>query len=181
MDKRNRIIFILIIVVIVIFYYRMVWVPVSKDLKEKREEYQKVSTELRKTEAVAAKLEQVQHRYNLLVKRWEEAKVMLPKEKEIPSLLEEITTAGMKSGIKFDLFEPQTILPRGMYSEVPIKLGVTGNFHEVASFLSAIGNLPRIVNVSDLKLKEGKKKELEVDFKAITYIITQSGGIKHEE
>lgn len=181
MGKTTTIIFVLIVVAAVILYWQFVWKPVSKKLADKREEYQKVSTELRKTEVVAAKLEKVQRTYDLLVKRWEEAKVMLPKKKEIPTLLEGITTAGMKSGIKFDLFEPQSILPRGIYSEVPIRVGVTGDFHEIGRFFSAVGNLPRIVNISDLKMKGSKEKKLAVDFNAITYMITESGGIRHEE
>lgn len=176
MGKRTKIILVLVVVVLVVFYYRFVWTPVSNKLATTRDEYHKVSSELRKTEIVAANLEQVQRRYELLTRRWERAKVMLPKEKEIPSLLEGITTAGMKSGVKFDLFEPQAILARGIYSEYPIRLGVTGNFHEMASFLSAIGNLSRIVNVVDIQLKGSTKKTLDVDFKALTYIITEGGG-----
>jgi len=106
---------------------------------------------------------------------------MLPKEKEVPSLLEGITTAGMKSGIKFDLFEPQATLPRGIYSEFPINVGVTGDFHDMAKFLSAIGNLPRIVNIADIQLKGTTKKMLDVDFKALTYIITEGGGGENVE
>ncbi len=181
MGKRNKILFVIIVVVVVILYYRFVGVPLSKKLADTREEYQRVSTELRKTEVVAAKLDEVQRRYDLLMRRWERAKVMLPKKKEIPSLLEGITTAGMKSRVKFDLFEPQSTLPRGVYSEVLVNVGVTGSFHDVASFLCAIGNLPRVVNISDLKMKGSRKRKLDVDFKAITYMITEGGGRGHVE
>jgi len=181
MDRKTKIIFVVAIVAIVVLYYQFLWVPLSRRLNVVREEYQGVSTELRKTEAVAARLEEVQARYDRLLNRWEGAKVMLPKEKEIPSLLEGITTAGMRSGIKFDLFEPQALLPRGIYSEVPIKVSIAGNFHEVASFLSAVGNLPRIVNVADLQLREGKERKLSVDLRAITYVITEGGGAGYVE
>ena len=181
MEKRTKIILALVVVALIICFYRFVWTPVSKRMNETKEEYHRVSTELRKTETVAAKLEEVKRRYEVLTTRWEKAKLMLPQEKEIPSLLEGITTAGMKSGIKFDLFEPQSMLPRGIYSEVPVNMGVTGNFHEVASFLSAIGNLPRIVNVSDLQLRGNTKRKLDVTFKALTYVISDHGGGGHVE
>jgi type IV pilus assembly protein PilO len=176
MEKKALILLVVVIVAIVVLYHRFVWSPLSRDLATTKEEYQRVSTELRKTEAVAARLEQVQHRYDVLLKRWERAKVMLPKKKEMPSLLEGITTAGMKSGVKFDLFEPQTVLSRGIYAEMPVNLGVTGSFHDVVSFLSAIGNLSRVVNVSDVQLRGSKDDKLDVDFKAITYMISGSGG-----
>nr|KXH70498.1 MAG: hypothetical protein AM324_09990 [Candidatus Thorarchaeota archaeon SMTZ1-83] len=181
MANRTKIILVVVVVALVVVYYRFVWTPASRKLADRRDVYHKVSTELRKTEVVAANLERVQRRYEVLTERWEKAKVMLPKEKEVPSLLEGITTAGMKSGIKFDLFEPQATLPRGIYSEFPINVGVTGDFHDMAKFLSAIGNLPRIVNIADIQLKGTTKKMLDVDFKALTYIITEGGGGENVE
>ena len=76
----------------------------------------------------------------------------LPGQSEIPELLEEISQKGLKSGLKFQLFDPQPEISHDFYVEVPIKIKVDGSFHQIANFISSVANMKRIVTMHDFNL-----------------------------
>lgn len=76
----------------------------------------------------------------------------LPGKSEIPELLEEISQKGIEAGLKFQLFDPQPELEHDFYVEVPIKIIIDGSFHQIATFISQIANMRRIVTLHDFNL-----------------------------
>lgn len=78
----------------------------------------------------------------------------LPNSKEIPSLLTSITTAGKSSGLDFLTFRPKGETLKEFYAEVPIDIVVSGPFFGIANFFVAVGNLPRIVNISNVSFSD---------------------------
>ena len=97
----------------------------------------------------------------------------LPNETEIETLLTDISQTGISAGLDIDFFKPEGLRPKEFYSEYPIKLKVTGHYHEFAEFISGVAALPRIVTVQDIAItptdsKENGKK-LTMELTAITY------------
>lgn len=96
----------------------------------------------------------------------------LPNQTEIETLLTDISQTGISSGLEIDYFKPEGLRPKEFYSEYPIKLKVTGRFHEFAQFISGVAALPRIVTVQDISIKpvsKGSGVKLSMELKAITY------------
>jgi len=96
----------------------------------------------------------------------------LPNETEIETLLTDISQTGISSGLEIDYFKPIGLRPKEFYSEYPIKLKVTGRFHEFAEFISGVAALPRIVTVQDIAIKPADTKsgvKLTMELTAITY------------
>jgi len=96
----------------------------------------------------------------------------LPNQTEIETLLTDISQTGISSGLEIDYFKPEGLRPKEFYSEYPIKLKVTGRFHEFAQFISGVAALPRIVTVQDIAIKPADKDsgvKLSMELKAITY------------
>lgn len=96
----------------------------------------------------------------------------LPNETEIETLLTDISQTGISSGLEIDLFQPEGLRPKEFYSEYPIKLKVTGRYHEFAEFISGVAALPRIVTVQDIAIKPAEPKggvKLTMELTAITY------------
>ena len=67
-----------------------------------------------------------------------------------PNLLEDISKTGTASGLTFELFAPMPEVLHDFYIEVPIKIGVVGNYHQFAVFLSRVAQMSRIVTLHDL-------------------------------
>ena len=96
----------------------------------------------------------------------------LPNETEIETLLTDISQTGISAGLEIDYFKPEGLQPKEFYSEYPIKLKVTGRYHEFAEFISGVAALPRIVTVKDISIKPTDPKggvKLSMELTAITY------------
>jgi type IV pilus assembly protein PilO len=74
-------------------------------------------------------------------------------------LLTQVTVAGQRSGVEFLLFEPRPPAPRDIYVENPVQVKVNGGYHEIGMFLSRTSNLPRIINVNSIELKNAPNKD----------------------
>ena len=76
----------------------------------------------------------------------------LPEKTDVESLLVDVSQTGLASGLEIKKFKPGPEEKKGFYAELPITLDVSGSFHQLASFISGIAALPRIVTISNLKL-----------------------------
>lgn len=77
----------------------------------------------------------------------------LPETTEVESLLVDVSQTGLAAGLEVKKFKPSGEEKKGFYAELPISLEVTGSFHQLATFISGIAALPRIVTISDMKLE----------------------------
>ncbi len=82
-------------------------------------------------EAYKQQLEEMRTSFGTLLRQ-------LPNETEIETLLTDISQTGISSGLEIDFFKPEGLRPKEFYSEYPIKLKVTGHFHEFAEFISSL-------------------------------------------
>ena len=83
----------------------------------------------------------------------------LPETTEVESLLVDVSQTGLASGLEIKRFQPSGEEKKGFYAELPISLAVTGSFHQLASFVSGIAGLPRIVTIHDMKLEPFEDEE----------------------
>jgi len=96
----------------------------------------------------------------------------LPNETEIETLLTDISQTGISAGLEIDYFKPEGLRPKEFYSEYPIKLKVTGRYHEFAEFISGVAALPRIVTVQNIAIAPSDAKsgvKLTMELTAVTY------------
>ena len=116
-------------------------------------------------EAYKQQLEEMRTSFGTLLRQ-------LPNETEIETLLTDISQTGISAGLEIDYFKPEGLRPKEFYSEYPIKLKVTGRYHEFAEFISGVAALPRIVTVQDIFIKPSDPKggvKLTMELTAITY------------
>jgi len=80
----------------------------------------------------------------------------LPDEKEIPDLLSSVSNLGRDSGLDILIFRQKPETYQEFYAQVPVEMQVRGGYHQVAAFFDRVGKLDRIVNVSDISMKDPK-------------------------
>ena len=167
----------LVLLLSCLIIFGIFWLIVYQPMKEEldRLENQKLSLErtLAENRRIASDLPKFRAEYEKLQKQLETALKELPDKKEIPSLLVGISDLAKNSGLEVVEFKPATIVPKGFYAEVPVSLKLMGSFHEVAMFCYQVGNMTRIVNLSDLKLGNAKvadgRNSLTIESKATTF------------
>jgi type IV pilus assembly protein PilO len=79
----------------------------------------------------------------------------LPGKTEVPSLLVDISQTGLAAGLQERLFQPGGETKMDFYAELPIKIQLTGGYHEFGQFVSGIAALPRIVTLHDIEITRG--------------------------
>jgi len=102
----------------------------------------------------------------------------LPSDTEVPGLLEDITRTGLGSGLEFEEIKLLPEVAQQFYIELPIQITVTGNYHDLANFVSGVASLPRIVTLHDFDVKpatEGDTSQLRMSILAKTYRYNDKG------
>lgn len=97
----------------------------------------------------------------------------LPSDTEVPGLLEDITRTGLGSGLDFEGIKLQPEVAQQFYIELPMQITATGGYHDLATFVSGVASLPRIVTLHDFKIapleKDGSSNKLRMTILAKTY------------
>ena len=96
-------------------------------------------------DAYKAQLRQMEQSFGTMLRQ-------LPGETEIPSLIVDVSQTGLAAGLQEKLFQPQPEIPRDFYAEKPIRIVLSGGYHEIATFVSGVAALPRIVTLHDINI-----------------------------
>ena len=102
----------------------------------------------------------------------------LPSDTEVPGLLEDITRTGLGSGLEFEEIKLQPEVVQQFYIELPITIKVIGGYHDLATFVSGVSSLPRIVTLHDFEIKPEKDdstSKLQMNIVAKTYRYNDKG------
>lgn len=102
----------------------------------------------------------------------------LPSDTEVPGLLEDITHTGLGSGLEFEEIKLQPEVTQQFYIELPIQIKVVGGYHDLATFVSGVASLPRIVTLHDFEIKPHSKEsssKLHMSILAKTYRYNDKG------
>ena len=118
-------------------------------------------------DAYKAQLAEIEQSFGTMLRQ-------LPGETEIPSLIVDISQTGLAAGLQEKLFQPQSERPRDFYAEKPIKIRLTGGYHEIANFVSGIAALPRIVTLHDINItpETGDRRDRGGNFDQLSLEVT---------
>lgn len=93
-----------------------------------------------------AQMRAIEDSFALLVRQ-------LPGNSEVPGLLEDISRTGLGSGLEFEEIKLLPEVDQPFYIELPIQISATGGYHDLATFVSAVSALPRIVTLHDFSIR----------------------------
>lgn len=137
---------------------------VEKTEQDLRKKYEEKAYRVANLEVFKAQMAEMEETFGALVRQ-------LPSETEVPGLLEDITNTALGSGLSLREVKLQPEQQRDFYAELPINIRVSGSYHELASFVSSVASLPRIVTLHDLTIKPtgGDGEQLDMQVLARTY------------
>ena len=113
-------------------------------------------------EAYTKQLADIEQAFGALLKQ-------LPNKQEMDALITDVNQAGLGRGLQFDLFKPDAETVSEFYAETPIRVKVTGGYHDVAAFVSDVSKLSRIVTLQDIAMEPAKDGVLNMDAVVKTY------------
>lgn len=113
-------------------------------------------------EAYTKQLADIEQAFGALLKQ-------LPNKQEMDALITDVNQAGLGRGLQFDLFKPEAETVSEFYAETPIRVKVTGGYHDVAAFVSDVSKLSRIVTLQNISMEPAKDGVLNMDAIVKTY------------
>jgi type IV pilus assembly protein PilO len=88
--------------------------------------------------------------------RQRELNKMLPINTEYPAFLSAIQNVANVTGVTLTAWSPNQEVAEQFYARVPMKLELSGRFHQVAKFFYGVGQLDRIINMENISLADPK-------------------------
>ncbi|NOZ25202.1 MAG: type 4a pilus biogenesis protein PilO [Nitrospirae bacterium] len=166
---------------IIILFFFIYYKPKAAEIKLLEKNIAKQEQEIGKAEAKLRKLPQIKARYEVLVQELDELKRQLPEEKEVTTLLKQVSDLGINAGLEIKLWKPsqRKIHSSGVVYEIPVKVEMVGSYHRLGYFFSSLTRLSRIVNVTNIKLgnakPETREAKLQISFVALTFSAIPEG------
>jgi type IV pilus assembly protein PilO len=169
---------VLIFLLPVVLFYFLFFSPRQDKLKGLEKQKTTLTIEVKKAKAAARNLKKYQDEVAEARIRFTQTAIVLPKKKEIPNLLRNISDLGKGAGLDFLSFKPGSEIPKDFYSEIPVDISIRGPYHNMGYFLDQVSKLDRIVTVNNIKMgspkKEGGEMLLNSNCRLVTYRFTNT-------
>ncbi len=184
-QKKKLIIWIATCALPVVLFAFLYYSPKSKEIAGLNTNKANLELEIQKVEATVRELAKHKAEMQETELKFRAASLLLPEQKEIPSLLTNISSQGTNSGLEFISFKPKGEEPKEFYAEIPVSIAVNGPYHNIGMFLDKISKLPRIVSVSDINMGSPAMVDgemyLKTTFNLITYRFLEKADEKTPE
>jgi type IV pilus assembly protein PilO len=168
-----------LIVIVGLSVWLLLW-PKHQKISALEKQLARVQQELAVAKRNASELNDWRNKMKQKEAQYKTVMRELPEKEEIPTLLAGISQAGRDAGLDFLLFQPKQENAKGFYAEIPVDINVSGTYHQVAVFFDKVSNLPRIVNIRDIKMSPASLKEgggtLTTSCQAVTYKFVENSG-----
>jgi len=108
---------------------------------------QKAKSEMAKGSLEQLRVQLAEYQQNLVLIR-----TLVPTGNEVPSLLEQVSTAARRAGLDVSAVDPQPVVEGDNYDTYRYKMVVVGGYNELGEFFANVGNLTRIILPVNLSL-----------------------------
>ena len=169
-------------------FYQYVWSPKQEALAQQEQHVErltelneKIERELKRGSLAKLKAEGERYRRDLAVLRQ-----LVPTVNEVPRLLEEVSTAARRVGLDLGDVQPEAVVQGAHFDVHRYRIGVAGDYHAIARFLTNVGSLTRIVAPINLQLTPSGKtlarvlpkdhRLLDARLQIQTYVARTGGG-----
>lgn len=159
--------FVSLVLVIVIISGSFVWfvfIPKSGEISTLNGEIAALNNDINIHRIKVKRLDELIAENRQLQLQLAALKEQLPPEAEVEILLKQVSDLGGRTGLDFKLWRPAEKRPSasGLYVEIPVNVEVAGAYHALGVFFDKISKLPRIINVSNIRMGSSKLEQNKV-------------------
>jgi type IV pilus assembly protein PilO len=162
-----------LVVVLSVLNFFFVIQPLQDQIAQQENQQRALDRQLAEKQEIAQNLNERRREMDILEQKLAEALTELPEKKDVDELLAQLNDIGKKSGLEISRVEPGAEAPAAFFAKIPIRMAVSGNYHEIAMFMQEMANMRRIVNVNNIKLgtptMKNDKVILSSEFLATTF------------
>src|SRR6266852_1290603 len=134
-----------------LFWYQFL-TPINADIQSRMSHLDDLQKTIAKSLQQQKQLAEIKKEAIELQAKLDMLKTVLPLERETDLLFRSVQQQATTSALRIVRVAPRPTIDHEVYTEWPIDMEVIGTYHNVGSFLDKIRRLPRIVNLTALKL-----------------------------
>ncbi|HVJ91002.1 MAG TPA: type 4a pilus biogenesis protein PilO [Labilithrix sp.] len=147
-------------------YYVVLHTDVAARIDRERKKTSELETELSKVKQSQASYFADRDELAMRQQKQREWNKVLPTDTEAATFLSALQAVSNISGVDLKAWSPMDEVPQTFYAKVPMKLQLTGRFHQIAKFVYEVGKQDRIINMENLELSDPKSEGEDVVLKA---------------
>jgi type IV pilus assembly protein PilO len=155
-----------LVVIVAVGYYLVLHTDVSAKIENETRRSKDLETQMASLKQAEASY--IQDREDLAMRQQKQRELnkVLPAETESAAFLSAIQQVSNISGINLKAWQPQEEVPATFYAKVPMRLELSGKFHQIGKFMFEIGKQDRIINLENVELSEPKQEGEDIILKA---------------
>lgn len=186
--KQKQILFGMLPLLALFAFYYFVHSPRTLDIEERDMRLQTLEQKNAIAKGIADRAgPELEERLAIYEQHMERLEQLIPRREEVPGLLNSVTMRANDAGVDLAGYRPAGEEAGDYYSRQVYEINVLGSFHNVGSFLSQIGSLPRIITPTSMNLmvqqgvetRDGSQKLL-ASFRIETYVLPEPGEVPDE-
>jgi type IV pilus assembly protein PilO len=163
-------------------YYYFFYSDMQDEVAQLTKDQERLSREKRDYERRKQEYLAFRNEVNALLDEQKELLRVLPKRDDIEQFIENVQAQIELCGLTKVTSTREAAQPVEMYVKIPVKMSLTGTYHQINHFFKNIGDLKRIVNIENLSLEPVSQSVpmdqpnlLKADFVATTFQFVDKG------
>lgn len=179
--KEKAMLMVLFALIVVVVYFQFLIRPATNELKEILPKVSKLKRDISGAKGLIANKPIMLKRQKDLTAALNKYEQVLPREREIPKLLDNLSGIAAKSGVKIVGIKPISAkshsadASENIYQKIPIEVIAHSGYHQLGEFINKLETGDRFIMISDIEIKTNSANIKRHDIKLIatTYIMAK--------
>jgi type IV pilus assembly protein PilO len=169
-------IFVFVAVVMYGGFWYFVTKPVRAETQTFNVEIADLVTKNAQAQIASQRLNEFRAVYKARVEEYEELKALLPEQRELTMVLQNVQDRARNNGLVLTKFLPKDDVQQENYNGKRIEVSVTSSFASLRSFFDQLAHYQRIVSITNFKLdqldKQSSSKTVDATFDLTAYYVS---------
>ncbi len=156
------------------------WNFVTSGMRRETKELEEQVTSLKQQNEVARiasqRINEFRADYTRKQEEYEELKALLPEQREITNVLQNLQDRARSTNLSLRRFTPKDDFQKEFYSGKPVEVEVTSTFSNLREFYEELAKMQRIVSVTDFNIKQtpvqNRNKTIDAQFLLTAYYVS---------
>jgi type IV pilus assembly protein PilO len=174
--------FVVIAVLIFVAFYMALYRPRNAELRDLVNERIKIEREVAQLKRQKAQLDKIEIELAEMTKTLAALETVVPKKREISDIFRSTQQLAYDSNLDIRNFTPQGEVQKDFYSDWPIRIDLTGGYHNLGRFFASLSNFERLFTVDEFSIRtlqrQTEESTISISCTAKTYILREDTGEK---
>lgn len=177
--------YVLLLGIVFAFFYFLYFKPQNNKINNIREERTNIENQVVKLRAQRKQLNSLETELKSMTATLEQLEVIIPQQEEMYEILRRFQQLAYDTRLDIKKFDSKGLVNKEFYSEKPIAVEISGNYHNLAIFFDRLRNFSRLFIVENFSIKsvqnQSDDQTISANWTAKTFIFHEKPPTKKEE